>query len=154
MTRKLFSTAFFYAAAALCGWVFFREFTRFNRFEGVTVLSTLHVHLFVLGMLFFLLAGLLEKQLQLSSHPLIRPFYLCYNMGLGLTVLMLAWRGVHEVLALPLSRQASASLSGLAGLGHILLSAGLVLFFIALRGQAARVDRAPQGVPSRHRSAR
>lgn len=136
--KKLFSTAFFYAVAGLAGGVFFREFTRFHRFEGLTALSALHVHLFTLGMLFFLVAGLLEKQLQLSSHALIRPFYLCYNIGLLLTVAMLAGRGVSEVLGLSLSRQASASISGLAGLGHIFLGAGLVLFFMILRKRAAR----------------
>lgn len=138
MVKKLFSTAFFYAVAALAGGVFFREFTKFNHFDGVTVLAALHVHLFVLGMFFFLLAGLLERPFQLSSHPLFRSFYLCYNTGLAVTAAMLIWRGSSEVLALSLSRQASASISGLAGLGHIFLSIGLVQFFLILRKRAAR----------------
>ncbi|MCI8442103.1 MAG: DUF2871 domain-containing protein [Provencibacterium sp.] len=136
--KKLFSTAFFYAVAALAGGVFAREFTRFHRFEGNTVLFTLHVHLFMMGMLFFLVAGLLEKQFQLSAHPLMRPFCLCYHIGLLLTVAMLAIRGTGEVMGLSLSRQAAAALSGISGLGHIFLSAGLVLFFLILRKRTAR----------------
>lgn len=133
--KKLVNTAFFYAIAAMVGGVFFREFTKFNGFTGKTVLATLHVHLFVLGMLFFLIATLLESRFSLSEHKLFRPFYLLYNGGLILTVSLLVWRGVTEVLALPLSRGLDASISGMAGMGHIILSAGIIVFFISLRKQ-------------------
>ena len=45
-------------------------------------------------------------------------------------------RGVAQVLALPLSRGMDAAISGVAGLGHICLGAGLVVFFLALKKAA------------------
>lgn len=38
-----------YAIAVLCGGVFYRKFTIFNSYSGITALSKIHVHLFVLG---------------------------------------------------------------------------------------------------------
>lgn len=46
---------------------------------------------------------------------------------------MMLVRGVTQVLALPLSRGASAAISGVAGVGHILTGVGLVLLLLSLR---------------------
>ena len=54
---------------------------------------------------------------------------------------MLAVRGVLQVLGTPLSAGADAAISGIAGIGHILLGAGLVLLVLALR-RAADADPA------------
>ena len=40
-----------YAISAMVGGVFYREFTKFNDFEGITMLGKVHTHLFLLGML-------------------------------------------------------------------------------------------------------
>jgi hypothetical protein len=42
---------------------------------------------------------------------------------------MLVWHGCLTVLG----RDSSAMISGIAGIGHVLLSAGMVLLFLALR---------------------
>lgn len=49
---------------------------------------------------------------------------------------MLAVRGVTQVLGLSLSSAANAALSGIAGIGHILASIGIVLLLISLRKSA------------------
>ena len=45
--KKMIRIAFFYVILALIGGVFYREFTKFNGFTGVTVLADVHVHLMV-----------------------------------------------------------------------------------------------------------
>mgnify|MGYP002074530401 FL=1 len=56
-----------------------------------------------------------------------------YNMGVPLTAVMLAVRGVTQVLGLSLSAGASASISGIAGIGHILTSVGIILLILSLK---------------------
>lgn len=133
--KKMINTAFFYAILAMAGGVFYREFTKFNSFTGRTNLGFLHVHLFVLGMFFFLIAALLDKQLKVTKHPKFKWFYGFYNAGLVTTATTLIARGIVQVLGTSLSKAMDASLSGIAGLGHILLGAGIVLYFVMLRRQ-------------------
>ncbi len=138
--KKYLNIAFAYLLAGLAGGVFFREFTKFNAFTGVTALGFLHVHLLVLGMVVFLLVALFSHVLPLERQKAFRPFLIVYNIGLPFTVAMLAVRGVCEVLNTPLSAGANAAISGLAGIAHILLSLGLILLFSALRRAAAEAE--------------
>ena len=46
---------------------------------------------------------------------------------------MLVWRGVTQVLSIPLSPGLDAAISGIAGLGHVMLGVGIVLFFLILK---------------------
>lgn len=55
-----------------------------------------------------------------------------YNVGLGLTVIMMLIRGVTQVLATNLSTGFNAAISGMAGIGHILLGIGIVLLMMIL----------------------
>ena len=56
-----------------------------------------------------------------------------YNAGVILTTVMMVVRGVFHVLGTELSKGADASVSGMAGIGHILTGAGIVLFFLAVK---------------------
>ena len=56
-----------------------------------------------------------------------------YHAGLNLTALMLAVRGVVQVLGSPLSSGLDAAISGIAGIGHILLGVSLVLVLLQIR---------------------
>ena len=125
--KKYLNFSLIYAVAAMAGGVFYREFTKFNGFTGVTALGKVHVHLFVLGMLVFLLVALFADRMDLAGQKTFRLFLRLYNIGLPLTDVMMAVRGVTQVLGLSLSRGASASISGIAGIGHILTGVGLVL---------------------------
>ena len=130
--KKLLNTAFIYALAAMAGGVFYREFTKFN--------GLVHTHLFLLGTVFFLLAALFSKELDWARERNFRLFYGLYNTGLCVTAVMLAVRGAAQVLALPLSRGMDAAISGVAGLGHICLGAGLVVFFLSLKKTACTAN--------------
>lgn len=56
-----------------------------------------------------------------------------YHMGLNLTAIMLAVRGVTQVMGTTLPRGADAAISGMAGIGHILLGISLVLLLLQIR---------------------
>ena len=128
LIEKIAQASMSYTILGLVSGIFYREFTKMNEFTGVTQLSVLHTHLLVLGMFFFLIVLLLEKAFHLSKEKNFKKFYILYNSGLGLTVLMMIIRGSMQVLG----KGEHAAISGMAGLGHIILSIGLFFFFQSL----------------------
>lgn len=128
--KKMVKTSMVYFAAALIAGVFYREFTKFNQFSGRTALSLLHTHLFVLGMfLFLILAIFCSIMPQILESKKMKKFYVLMNISLPLFVFTLLVRGVAQVLEIDLSSALNASLSGIAGMTHILLTISLGLFF-------------------------
>ena len=115
----------------------YREYTKMIDFTGETNLSLLHTHLFTLGMLFFLLVLSLEVTLKVSQQKFFNGFFVTYNIGLILTTIMMAVRGFLQTQGGEISKAMDASVSGISGVGHILLSVGLVLFFISLKRAVA-----------------
>ena len=134
--KKCLKISFIYAIAAMAGGVFYREFTKLNGFVGVTALGKVHTHLFLLGTMVFLLVALFAAQGDLMKQKTFRVFLRVYNVGVPLTAVMMAVRGVTQVLGMSLSTAASASISGIAGIGHILTGVGLVLLLTALKKAA------------------
>jgi len=133
MMKKLLNTAFTYTVIALVAGVGYREYTKMIDFTGETNLSLLHTHLFTLGMLFFLLVLALEVTLKVSQQKFFNGFFVTYNIGLILTTIMMAVRGFLQTQGGEISKAMDASVSGIAGVGHMLLGIGLVLFFISLK---------------------
>lgn len=131
--KKALNISLTYLVAALAGGVFFREFTKFNNFTGVTALGKLHTHLFLLGTGIFLFAALFSLHLRLEDEKTFRSFMIIYNIGLPLTAFMMFIRGVFQVLGTNLTKGLDASISGVAGIGHILIGAGLILFLVSLK---------------------
>lgn len=77
----------------------------------------------------------------LERYKSFRAFLYLYNVGLPLTAVMMVARGIPQVLALPLSKGMDAAISGIAGIGHILLGTGVVLApSVAEKSGAARGD--------------
>ena len=56
----------------------------------------------------------------------------------ALSVFMMLTRGTLEVIGLPLSSALDASISGIAGIGHILLGTGLILLLMSQRKAKAK----------------
>lgn len=127
------NTAFTYALLAMVGGVFYREFTKFNAFTGNTALGVVHTHLFLLGMIFFLVAALFQMNVDLMSHKNFKKFYIIYNLGVAIMVVMLMARGITQVQGLELSRGLDAAISGIAGIGHILVGVGMIIYFMMLK---------------------
>lgn len=133
----MINTAITYAILALLSGVVFREVTRFTHFTEKTTLSLVHPHLFVLGMLVFLVLLSLEKQFALTKHARYLLFYRLYNVGLSVAVLGFFVRGIIQVSRLELSSGLNASISGIVGIGHILLASGIVLLLFIVKQQSA-----------------
>lgn len=134
--RKCLDFSLTYAVTAMVCGVFYREFTKYQDFTGVTALGKVHAHLFLLGMVMFLIVALFAMHWNLDGQKKFRWFLRTYNIGVPLTAAMLLVRGVTQVLGLPLTTGASAAMSGSAGIGHILTGVGLILLLLALRDRA------------------
>lgn len=130
--KRYSNTALVYAILAMVGGVFYREFTKFNGFTARTTLSMVHTHYFLLGMVFFLLLLVLEKNFSFTGVATGRVLAV-YHVGLNLTAVMLAVRGVIQVLGNTLSSGVNAAISGMAGTGHILLGVSLVLLLLQVK---------------------
>lgn len=130
--KKYANSALFYAIAAMVFGVFYREFTKLMGFTGETALSVMHTHYFMLGMVMFLLMLLLEKQFAFTNGKTGRVL-LVYHAGLNLTGVMFLIRGVAQVLGTPLSSGMNAAISGMAGIGHILLGVSMVLLLVQIK---------------------
>jgi hypothetical protein len=127
---KLFIATAIYTVLGLAAGLFYREFTKANGHpEGFSgQLAVTHTHLLVLGMIVPLIVLALEKSFQLSASRLFGWFFWIYNAGVVLTTAMMVWHGTLQVLGV----KASAAISGIAGLGHILIGAGFVLLLLML----------------------
>ncbi len=136
--KRYLNAALTYAVLAMAGGVFYREFTKFNGFDSRTALGVVHTHYFMLGMVFFLLLLVLEKTFSFTSAKTGRVLAV-YHVGLNLTAVMLAVRGVTQVLGTELSSGMSAAVSGMAGIGHILLGVSLVLLLLQIKRSLAEV---------------
>ena len=124
--------ALMYAVFAMVGGVFYREFTKLNGFTGKTTLAVVHIHYFLLGMVFFLLLLLLEKNFTFTGAKTGR-ILVVYHIGLNLTAVMFVVRGVTQVMVPALSSGMSSAISGMAGIGHILLGISMVSLLIQIR---------------------
>ncbi len=126
--KKLLTTALIYCILGLTSGVYYREITKFNDFTGETQLSVLHTHLLMLGMFTFIIVLLLEKNFHIMKSKKFNIFYYVYNAGLLLTVGLMTFHGTMTVIG----KETGAAVSGIAGLGHILLAVGLITLFLAM----------------------
>ena len=127
--RRYSEAALVYAILAMVGGVFFREFTKFNAFTGETLLSVIHTHYFVLGAAGALMLLILRKNFEFDEKR-IWNHEIVFHVGLNATVFMMLVRGILQVLEIPLGKGPDAAISGIAGLGHIVLGVALVLILL------------------------
>ena len=104
----------------------YREFTKMDDYTGWTTLSVVHAHYFILGMMFFLILGSVSMNMNLKINRAV----LFYNVGLNLTAIMLVVRGIVQVLGFNV---VSALISGIAGIGHIILGVSLILILLDIK---------------------
>ncbi len=137
----------FYAAATwltlgLAAGVFYREFTKLTGNLGVeSELSLMHTHILALGMMMFLIVLALDAVLTLHTRRSFTVFFWVYNAGLAVTIVMMLIRGLLTLDGKS-PADTSAAIPGIAGLGHILLTVGLIALFMAIReGLGERQER-------------
>lgn len=130
--KRYINTALLYGILAMVGGVFYREFTKFNGFTAKTALAVVHTHYFLMGMMFFLVLLVLEKNFSFTGAKTGRVLAV-YHVGLNLTAVMLVARGAVQVLGTTVSAGMNAAISGMAGIGHILLGVSLVLLLLEIK---------------------
>lgn len=101
-TRKYYLSSVIYAALALLGGVFYREFTKGFSYVDKTTLSVVHVHYLVLGTVFFLLLLLLQKSFAFEDKK-TNVALILYHVGLNVTCAMFLVRGILQVTGTHLS---------------------------------------------------
>ena len=134
--KKALNCSMVYAVTGLAAGVYYRELTKMLEYNGETVLSAVHTHLLALGMLVFLLVALFAQRSDLETYKSYRAFLILYNAGLAIAASLMLVRGTLQVMAVELSSALSASISGVAGIGHILLGTGMILLLVALKKTA------------------
>lgn len=97
-----------------------------NDYIAWTTLFVVHTHYIILGMMFFLILGLISMNMNLKINRAV----LFYNNGLNLTAIMLVVRGIVQVLDLNVI---SALISGIASIGHIILGVSLILILLDVK---------------------
>ena len=130
--KRYMNAALLYAVLAMIGGVFYREFTKFNGFTAKTTLAVIHTHYFLLGMVFFLLLLLLEKNFSFTGAKTGRVLA-AYHFGLNLTAVMFGVRGIVQVMMPVISSGMDAAISGIAGIGHILLGVSMVILLVQIK---------------------
>ena len=98
----------------------------------------MHTHYFLLGMFFFLILMLIEKNIPFSKEKNTEKVVITYQIGLNITGIGLFLRGLTQVLETELSRAMDASISGIAGIGHILMGISLILLLLTIRKQTGQ----------------
>lgn len=132
MEQKLFRAAAAWAIIGLLSGVFYREFTKYTGFDTgdiSTQLSVVHTHTLILGTVFLLLMLVLERVFSLSTATTkgARAFFIVWNIGLALSTTMMLIKGILQIIGSPAADH--AAISGVSGLGHIVLTVGFVLLF-------------------------
>ena len=129
--------ALVYAVIAMVFGVFYREFTKIKYFTGQTNLSIIHTHYFLLGMFFFLILMCTEKLFKFSDKN-TKKIIIIYQTGLNITGLAFLIRGLIQVQKIvDLSKAIDASISGIAGIGHILMGINIILILIKIKKSAS-----------------
>lgn len=147
--KKSLNYALAYAILALCGGVFYREFTRFNDFSGATALGKIHTHFFLLGMVMYLIIALFARHYDLYSMKTFKAFRGIYNTGVPMTGIMLGLRGFFDVLPEKLTEGADKAISGIAGIGHVLTGVGIILLLVSLKLACSEKTASPDKEPEK-----
>lgn len=130
--KKYVKISLIYAIAALACGVFYREFTKFNEYTAKTALAVTHLHLFVLGTVLFLIVAVFCMLTDAEKQKTFKPFFIVYNIGLPFLTATFLVRGILQVTGAELSSAVNGMISGIAGISHAVMAAGIVLLFITL----------------------
>lgn len=124
----------FYMIYGLTTGAFYKEYTKFKGFTGLTSLAKVHPHILILGMLVFLIIGTYayNKEDLIKTKSFSR-FYKVYNLALVGTSLTMFVRGLTQVNASQLTKAMNMSISGIAGVFHILMAVAFYFFFKSLK---------------------
>lgn len=131
--KKLINISFIYFILSMIAGVFFREFTKFFNFTEKTTLSVLHSHILILGTFLFLILALFTINTNLLEQKKFKTFLKIYNISLPFMIIVMLIRGIIQVINKNIPSAINASISGFAGISHILMLVSFVILFISLK---------------------
>jgi hypothetical protein len=134
--KKLFYSAMFYLVFGLCSGLFYREFTKSHEFTGLTQLKIAHTHILVLGFFMFFILILFEKVFSISESRWFNKFFIVYNIGALLSMIMFLVIGVAQVKGIT----PAGPFNGIAGLGHVIITIGFIFLFLVLKERILKED--------------
>ncbi|MCG7309535.1 DUF2871 domain-containing protein [Brachybacterium sp. ACRRE] len=138
--NRLFTAICVYLGLGLASGLAFREITKHSDWPATdhTQLGVVHTHLLTLGVIVLLAVLALEAVLRLSDSPrLFAWFQGVYHAGVLVSAAMMFVRGLLTVQGADLGSM-DAMVSGIAGIGHILLTVGFVLLMVLIRRAIVR----------------
>ena len=112
--------------------VYYREATKIMTYTGYTTLAVIHPHLIILGGAFNLFMFFFTRKENFPSKVKSNIFFYAYNIGLALMATMMCVRGSLQVFNVDIKSSISSMISGIAGLTHITLAFGIIMFFVNL----------------------
>lgn len=131
--NKMIQIALNYAIFSMASGVYSREMTKIFAFTGKTYLNSVHSMLFTLGTIMFLILALFSINTNLLEIKNLKKAIVIYNIGVVMANLLLILRGTIQVLNINLSNVLDKSISGFAGLSHIITAIGMVMLFLILK---------------------
>lgn len=135
--KKLYYSSFTYLILALASGVIWREITKILDITEKTALNVVHTHLFALGFIMFLVFMVLNHCFHIEQCQRFNTFFILYHVGVGLTALLMFIRGIVSIQEirgdLVLSSRLDSSISGIAGIGHMILTVALVILMLMLK---------------------
>lgn len=126
--KQLWLAASAYATLGLFFGLLYRTLTH-DGFDGKTQLSITHTHFLALGMLVMLIVLALDAALGVSGSKSFKVFFWTYNVGLLISGGVMVWHGLIQLGG----GEGGAAVAGVAGIGHILLTVGIVALMVSLR---------------------
>ncbi len=130
--KNIFDTSLVYMFMGLAGGVFYREFTKYFSYTGDNHLGKLHVHTLVLGFIVVMVIFILTRFMKdRRVYGIKRPLTI-YNIGLITTVSMMTVYGIYDVIGTK-GVVSVPAMAGISGLGHIILTVGLVWMVLNIK---------------------
>ena len=133
--KKYLIWSLIFAIAGLLAGVYYREFSKIMGLEGqYTALNGVHVHFLALGVIGMLVFGLVTTRLN-ATGVLSKLSFLFFVIGTAGTGVMLITRGTMQMTELAgggfLTSSLNGMVSGIAGVFHVVLAAGIILTIIS-----------------------
>ncbi|AWG03722.1 DUF2871 family protein [Trueperella pyogenes] len=132
--KNLWLLAATYAGLGLLAGFFYRMMTMNMEVVPATQLSAVHTHLLALGMMVMLIVLALDAVLKISGTRSFTIFCWTYNAGVLITAGVMVWHGLIQLDG----GQGGGAVAGIAGIGHILLTVGLISLFVSLSAPVKR----------------
>ncbi len=131
--ENFYDISFTFLIMGLVAGVFYREFTKYFNFNGATHLGKLHVHALSLGFILIFILYLATRGKNREKFIKLKKPFMTYIVGLVFTIVTMTVYGIYDVVGKGEEIISIPMISGFSGLGHIILSIGLVWMLIKLK---------------------